>query len=85
MEYPRFHFWKGLGAVFFISGQQAYGETGSYRVSNTNLALGTGLRVLFNKKNRMNLRVDFAYGLLENGNGTNGRQTTFSFNLSEAF
>ena len=85
MEYPRFHFWKGLGAVFFISGQQAFGETGPYRVSNTNLALGTGLRVLFNKKNRMNLRVDFAYGLLENGNGINGRQTTFSFNLSEAF
>lgn len=85
LEYSRFQFWKGLGMVLFVNGQQAYGETGSYKISNTNLAVGSGLRVLFNKKNRMNLRIDFGYGLRENGNGVNGRQTTFSFNLSEAF
>ncbi len=85
LEYPGSHFWKGLGMVMFVNGQQAYGETGSYKISNTNLALGGGLRVLFNKKNRMNLRIDFAYGLREGSNGVNGRQTTFSFNLSEAF
>nr|WP_299340899.1 BamA/TamA family outer membrane protein [Allomuricauda sp.] len=85
LGYSKLHFWKGLGMVFFVNGQQAYGEMGSYDISNTNVALGSGLRVLFNKKNRMNLRIDFAYGLLENGNGINSRQTTFSFNLSEAF
>ncbi len=85
LDYPRFHFWKGLGAVFFVNGQQVYGETGSYKLSNTNIAIGGGLRILFNKKNRMNLRIDYGYGLRKNANGVNGRQTTFSFNLSEAF
>ncbi len=85
IDYPRPHFWKGLGAVFFVNGQQAYGETTSYKISNTNIAVGSGLRILFNKKNRMNLRIDFGYGLRKDANGVDGRQTTFSFNLSEAF
>ena len=85
LNYPKYHFWKGLGVVVFLTGQQAYGETGSYRISNTNLAVGGGLRILINKKNRLNLRIDYAYGLLEDSNGVNGRQAAFTINLSEAF
>ncbi len=85
LDDPNFRFWKGLGMVFFVSGQQAYGETDSYQLSNTNLAVGSGLRILLNKKNQLNLRIDYAIGLLENSNGVDGRQASFTFNLSEAF
>ena len=85
LDDPNFRFWKGLGMVVFMSGQQAYGETGGYQLSNTNLAMGGGFRILLNRKNRLNLRIDYAIGLLENGNGVDGRQTAFTFNLSEAF
>jgi outer membrane protein assembly factor BamA len=77
--------WKRLGIVAFVGGAQVQENWSDWRFSEFNLAAGGGLRVLFNKESRLNIRIDYAFGLAPNSNGLGKRQSGLYFFLAEAF
>ncbi len=77
--------WKRLGIVGFVSGAQVFHETSDVRLDGFNLAVGGGLRILFNPQSRVNLRFDYAFGLRNDSDGPGKRQSGFYFFLGEAF
>lgn len=77
--------WKRLGIVGFISGAQVFHETSDFQIDAFNIAVGGGLRILFNPQSRVNIRIDYAIGLSEGSDGINKRQSGLYFNLGEAF
>lgn len=77
--------WKRLGIVGFVSGAQVFHEASDVRLDGFNLAVGCGLRVLFNPQSRVNLRFDYAFGLRNDSDGPGKRQRGFYFFLGEAF
>lgn len=82
---PFYKFWKRLGMVAFLSGAQVFGPESSFGMDRFNLAVGTGIRVLFNDDSKVNLRIDYAWGLAPNSNGPGKKQTGLYFFLAEAF
>jgi outer membrane protein assembly factor BamA len=82
---PIYKIWKRLGMVVFATGGQAYGKHHDFDVKDFNYSVCSGVRILFNRKNRLNLRIDYAIGLEPNSDGMGRRQRGFYFNLSEAF
>lgn len=75
-EYRRMVWWR-LGFAAFAGAGEVFGSEGSdLRLSNLQWSVGGGLRVLFNKAERVNLRVDLGIG-----KGTTG----LYFQLEEAF
>ncbi|MBK8563961.1 MAG: BamA/TamA family outer membrane protein [Saprospiraceae bacterium] len=77
--------WKRLGLVAFISGAQAFHSGDEFAFDRFNLAAGGGLRILFNQNSRVNIRVDYAFGLQPNSGGPGKRQRGLYFFLAEAF
>ena len=77
--------WRRLGIVGFVHGTQVYGDGGELGFNNFNLAAGGGLRILFNKATRLNVRIDFAVGLTPDAAGNGKRQTGLYFYLGESF
>ena len=77
--------WKRLGVVTFLSGAQVYHRLSDFQIGEFNLAAGAGLRILFNPKTRVNLRIDYAVGLTHNSDGPGKRQHGLYFYLGEAF
>lgn len=77
--------WRRLGAVAFISGAQAFHTANEFELNQFNLAAGAGLRILFNKSTRVNLRIDYAFGLRKESDGLGKRQRGLYFFLAEAF
>jgi outer membrane protein assembly factor BamA len=77
--------WKRLGVVGFVSGAQVFHEPSDFQWDNFNLAVGGGIRVLFNPQSRVNLRFDYAVGLRKGSDGQGERQSGFYFFLGEAF
>ena len=77
--------WKRLGIVGFISGAQVFHETSDFQIDAFNIAMGGGLRILFNPQSRVNIRIDYAIGLSKGSDGINKRQRGLYFNLGEAF
>ncbi len=77
--------WKRLGLVAFISGAQAFHNGDEFAFDRFNLAAGGGLRILFNQSSRVNIRVDYAFGLQKNSDGPGKRQRGLYFFLAEAF
>lgn len=77
--------WKRLGVVGFVSGAQVFHNTADFQWDNFNLAVGGGIRVLFNPQSRVNLRFDYAVGLRKGSDGPGERQSGFYFFLGEAF
>jgi outer membrane protein assembly factor BamA len=82
---PIYKLWKRLGMVVFATGGQAYGQHHDFNVKDFNYSVGSGVRILFNRKNRLNLRIDYAIGLEPNSDGLGRKQRGFYFNLSESF
>lgn len=82
---PLYKIWKRLGMVAFISGAQVFGDTGDFSFHKFNYAAGTGLRILFNPQSRVNIRIDYAWGLSDNSAGIGKKQTGLYFFLSEVF
>jgi len=82
---PLYKIWKRLGMVAFVSGAQVFGDSGNFAFNKFNYAVGTGLRVLFNPQSRVNVRIDYAWGLSDNSAGPGKKQTGLYFFLSEAF
>jgi len=85
VDAPLYKIWKRLGIVAFVSGAQVYGESGNFGFDKFNYAVGTGLRVLFNPQSKVNIRIDYAWGLSDNSNGPGSKQTGLYFFLAEAF
>ncbi len=77
--------WKRLGVVTFLSGAQVYHRFCDFQLNAFNLAAGGGLRILFNPKTRVNIRIDYAVGLTANSDGPGKRQHGLYFYLGEAF
>ena len=78
-------FWKRLGLVAFVSGAQVYGDKSNFSMDAFNLAVGGGIRILFNRQSRVNIRIDYALGLAADSAGPGKRQNGLYFYLSEAF
>ncbi len=85
LEAPFWKLWKRLGVVGFLGGAQVFNETDGLALNRFNLAAGGGLRILFNKESRLNIRIDYGIGLSENSGGIGKRQSGFYFFLAEAF
>ncbi len=77
--------WKRLGLVGFVSGAQVFPNMGDFDFGRFNMAVGGGLRILFNEKTRVNLRIDYAVALRPDSDGPAGRQSGLYFYLAEAF
>lgn len=77
--------WKRLGMVGFLSGGQVFHSFSEFGLDRFNLAVGGGLRILFNTQSRVNLRIDYALGLRKDSGGPGKRQNGLYFFLGEAF
>jgi outer membrane protein assembly factor BamA len=77
--------WKRLGMVAFLGGAQVFHTLPDFQLNQFNLAVGTGLRILFNPESRTNLRIDYAIGLRQGSDGPGKRQQGLYFYLGEAF
>lgn len=77
--------WKRLGLVGFVGGAQVAHEMSDFRMNKFNLAAGGGLRILFNPKTRVNIRIDYAVALAPDSDGPDKRQSGFYFYLGESF
>ena len=63
-EYRR-HVWRKLGAVVFANMYSVSEPNGS--IEYLNPAAGAGVRWLLSKEQRINLRIDYAHGIKDNG------------------
>jgi len=77
--------WKRLGLVGFISAAQVFHEPSDFQIRQFNVAVGGGMRILFNPTSRINLRIDYAIGLRRGPEAYDKRQSGFYFFLGEAF
>jgi len=77
--------WKRLGMVVFCSGAQTFNDRQGMAMDRFHLAAGGGLRILFNAKSRINIRVDYALGLSPNSAGPGERQSGLYLYLGESF
>ena len=82
---PAWKIWKRMGIVGFIGGAQVAHELDDFRMGRFNMAAGGGLRFLFNKSSRLNIRIDYGVGLSKHSAGPNERQSGLYFFLAEAF
>ncbi|MES2560453.1 MAG: BamA/TamA family outer membrane protein [Bacteroidota bacterium] len=71
----RWHIWRGLGAVAFGNISTVSEPDGN--VQYLNPAAGAGIRLALSKAQRINLRIDYARGLNDNGG--------LYFHVTEAF
>ncbi|MEM7548157.1 MAG: BamA/TamA family outer membrane protein [Bacteroidota bacterium] len=72
----RFDIWRRFGAVVFAGLGDVANEFNDFDFQNIKPSYGGGLRFAVNKKERVNVRIDFGVG----------RETTgFYFNITEAF
>ncbi len=75
LEY-RQYFWKRLGFVAFLGSGDVASEVTKFQLTKMKNSYGVGLRFLFNKQKKINLRMDIGFG--ENTNGV-------YFGMEEAF
>lgn len=61
----RAHLWKALGGVLFASAQTVSEPNGS--IQYVRPAVGGGVRIMLNKTQRTNLRIDYAKGIQNEG------------------
>jgi hypothetical protein len=78
-------FWRKVGVVGFLSGAQVYHDMDEWALNRFHLAGGFGLRLLFNKESRVNIRIDYGWGLTKNSAGPGKRQSGLYFYLAESF
>ncbi len=78
-------FWRKVGLVGFLSGAQVFPSFDQWSPDQFNLAGGFGLRLLFNKETRVNIRIDYGWGLSGDSGGLGKRQSGLYFFLAEAF
>jgi outer membrane protein assembly factor BamA len=72
----RAHIWKIFGGVLFAGLHSVSEPNGS--IQNINPTAGGGVRIMLTKSQRVNLRIDYALGLINNEGG-------LYFQITEAF
>ncbi|NNC95360.1 MAG: BamA/TamA family outer membrane protein [Chitinophagales bacterium] len=77
--------WKRLGIAVFAGTAQVAEVPSDISLDRFRSSVGGGLRVLFSKESRVNIRIDYAVGLAKNSDGNGKRQKGLYFYLSEAF
>ena len=82
---PLIQFWKHLGIAVFAGTAQVAPSVSDISFNRFHSAVGAGLRILFNRESRVNLRIDFAIALDKNSDGPGKRQSGLYFFLGEAF
>ena len=85
VDAPIWKLWKRLGIVGFISGAQVMHDMDDFSPHRFNMAAGAGIRILFNKDSKLNIRIDYGIGLNKDSNGPGKRQSGLYFFLAEAF
>jgi outer membrane protein assembly factor BamA len=75
MEYRRYFWWR-LGFVAFVGAGDVAPEITKFTLNTFKYSYGAGLRFLFNKAEKVNLRMDLGFGKDTNG---------IYFGLEEAF
>ena len=73
----RQYFWKRLGFVVFAGAGNVSHNILEYNFSNLKYSYGAGLRFMFNKKEKVNLRMDIGFG--------NDNNRGIYFGIQEAF
>ena len=63
----RTHIWKNFGAVIFISMGDVSPSFNSFKLVNAKYSYGFGLRYRFDKKEKLDVRVDFGFGKNSSG------------------
>ena len=76
LEY-RQYFWRRFGFVAFAGAGDVTNELPNFELSEMKYSVGGGLRFLFNKEQKVNLRADFGYG--------SGGNHAIYFGIEEAF
>lgn len=66
IEYRRHLFWK-LGMVGFIGIGDVFDKTNELAWDKAKYSYGMGLRIMLNKQERMNFRLDYGRGRDSNG------------------
>lgn len=85
LDAPWWMLWKRMGLVGFVGGAQVMQDLGDFQFNRFNMAAGGGIRFLFNKASRLNIRIDYGLGLSKNSNGLGQTQSGLYFFLAEAF
>ena len=76
LEYRQYFWWK-FGFVVFAGAGDVASELMKFSLTELKYSYGFGLRFLFNKEEKVNLRVDLGFG----NDGTSG----LYFGIEEAF
>lgn len=84
IEY-RMPVWKFLGVVGFAGVGQVYEDTNDWRFNRFKGGVGGGLRIMISKRQRINLRIDYALGLDPNSGIDGQAQSGFYLFVGEAF
>jgi len=66
LEYRQYFWWR-LGFVVFAGSGDVVGEITSLQIRNLKPSYGAGLRFLFDKEQKINLRMDIGFGKNTNG------------------
>lgn len=85
LDSPWWMLWKRMGIVGFVGGAQVGNELAEFQFNRFHLAVGGGIRFLFNKASRLNIRIDYGLGLSKNAAGPGQKQSGLYFFLAEAF
>ncbi len=83
VEY-RMPVWKFIGVVGFAGVGQVYSSSNQWKWNRFRTGVGGGLRFMISKRQRINFRIDYAYGL-DPLSDINGAQSGFYFFVGEAF
>lgn len=76
IEYRQYFWWR-FGFVVFVGVGDVASDITKFKLNDLKLSYGAGLRFLFNKEEKVNLRVDLGIGL----DGNSG----VYFGIEEAF
>ena len=76
LEYRQYFWWK-FGFVVFAGVGDVANDVTKFKLNDFKLSFGAGLRFLFNKEEKINLRVDLGFG----NDGNSG----IYFGIEEAF
>ena len=85
LDAPWWKLWKRMGIVGFVGGAQVMHQPSDFSFNRFNMSAGGGVRFLFNKVTRLNIRIDYGFGLSKNSGGPGLEQSGLYFYLAEAF
>ncbi len=83
VKFPKFPI-KGLGAALLFNGGRAFNGFDEFSLKNIRFTLGGGLRILMDAEDRVNIGLDYSFGLHKKSD-LNKAQSGFYFTIGETF